>query len=102
MGTQKKTSVPVAYADEINAVDRRAVALIELCRACSDPERLDPFVVEQVGNLFFDLLERRHAIEHYFLGTDLDSRMASDARVNAEVLYLSETHPESALEGAEQ
>jgi hypothetical protein len=32
----------------------------------------------------------------------LDSRMASDARVNAEVLYLSETHPESALEGAEQ
>jgi hypothetical protein len=73
--------------DEMAAIDHRARAIIELCRGCWDPERLDPFVIGVIGNLFHDLLDRRRVMEHFFLGVALGDRI-EDARARAEIKYL--------------
>ena len=84
--------IPVAYIDEMNEIDQRFRALIELCQGCCDPDKVQPFVLEQVGNLFCDLQERRLIVENFFLNRELDEESVDGVRFKAEICYLTLRH----------
>jgi hypothetical protein len=94
----KSPSVPIDYVDEMNAVDWRIKTLVELCRGI-DSETADPCLIERVGDLFSDLLERKHIVEHFFLQRELNLNFASEARASAEVHYLRKSYPDFSRQG---
>lgn len=78
----------IRYIDESAKLDDPLDTIAKLCEAAIDPERIEPEVVEGVGQAIREYLESRRVLEHAFFDRTLLFWQSDDLAVEGEIKRL--------------